>query len=181
MNHRNLCVWGAENQHVTQSNLKGTHWTYMFLVPYEAHRSSSVPFCKILCQRLFFFLDILMEWFSLRMQKVSNIPFPWGWGSASLPLCSSEVPSIYIARYGLDSVQDWPASGIVASRSPRRCDFLWECVKLHGCCTASSLQPGGQTASAMGVWTWCVTEDPNKMGHSNDVCLETKKVYTEHL
>lgn len=131
--------------------------------------------------KVILFLDILMEWFFLRMQKVSNIPFPWGWGSASLPLCSSEVPSIYIARYGLDSVQDWPASGIVASRSPRRCDFLWECVKFHGCCTASSLQPGGQTASAMGVRTWCVTKDSNEMGHSNDVCLETKKVYTEHL
>lgn len=44
--------------------------------------------------KVIFFLDILMEGFLLQKQKVSNIPFPWGRGSASLPLCSLEVPSI---------------------------------------------------------------------------------------
>lgn len=41
-----------------------------------------------------FFWTYLWKGFSYRSRKSPNIPFPWGRGSASLPLCSLEVPSI---------------------------------------------------------------------------------------
>lgn len=47
--------------------------------------------------------------------------FPSGWGSASLPLISPEVPFPHMDRTPL---QKWPALGIVASRSPS-CPTMW--------------------------------------------------------
>lgn len=94
-------------------------------MPCEVHGSSSVLFCKRYHQRDLF-LDMLMEWFLLQLQKVPifhqgealphfHCAFHW--------FLMHTVPGMDWTLF-----KDWPASRIAASRSSP-CDFLWRGVK----------------------------------------------------
>lgn len=79
-NHHNLHIRGTENQHFT-IQLKRASLHINVFVPYGAHRSPSVPFCKSPHRSyhfFFFFFNILWNVFSYSCRKPPTSQFHQG-------------------------------------------------------------------------------------------------------